>query len=141
MESIQVQGPGPVSEAPARSLRVLLVEDSITVRLWIGHQVLALFPTAKLLEAEDGKTAIRMLSQHSVDLVITDLRMPGMDGQDLVQMLKRNPLLRRKPVLVVSAEAQDAQSSAWSQEPGLRLLPKPVTSKAFQAALLGLLGA
>lgn len=124
----------------ARALRVLLVEDSATMRVYLGHHLRALFPSVQIMEAEDGKSALRQLSAGSVDLVLTDLRMPGMDGEDFVQMLKRNPLLRRKPVLVVSADAGLAAQASWAGEPGLRILAKPLKPGELESAILGLLG-
>jgi two-component system chemotaxis response regulator CheY len=129
----------PSPAAPQRQLRILLVEDSPTMRLFLGAHLKALHPQAVILEAEDGKSAIRQLSTASVDLVVTDLRMPGMDGEGLVQLLKRNPLLRRKPVLVISAEADAAALSPWAAEPGLRFLTKPVEPARLASALNALL--
>ena len=124
-----------------RALRVLLVEDSATMRVYLSQHLRALFPSVQIVEAEDGKSAIRQLSASSVDLVLTDLRMPGMDGEDLVQMLKRNPLLRRKPILVVSADAELAAKAPWAGEAGLRILGKPLKPGELESAVLSLLGA
>jgi CheY-like chemotaxis protein len=117
-----------------------LVEDSATMRIWLSHQIRALFPSSVVLEAEEGRAAMRQLTSSAVDLVITDLRMPGIDGEAFVQMLRRNPLLRRKPVLVVSADAESARA-AWGNESGIAILPKPLEPAALHSAILGLLGA
>jgi len=109
------------------------------MRVYLGHQLRALFPSVQIIEAEDGRSAMRQLATASVDLVVTDLRMPGMDGQELVQILKRNALLRRKPVLVISAEADLAANAAWAGQPGLCLLSKPVKTEELHKAVLELL--
>lgn len=119
-----------------RALRVLLVEDSHTMRIFLSQKLRALLPDVHVLEAEDGKSAMRRLTTESVDLVVTDLRMPGMDGEDLVQTLKGNPLLRRKPILVISAELPVARFEACQ---GVAYLAKPVDEVAIRAALAGLL--
>lgn len=124
-----------------KEAQILVVDDSVTMRLYLRHSLQALFPGSHVMEAEDGKTALRSLTTARVDLIITDLQMPGMDGQSLVQVLRRNPLLRRKPILVISG-ALDAPLERELRALGdgaLELLAKPVEAVDLQRAVARLL--
>ncbi len=66
--------------------RVLVVEDEKDLCELIASEIES-HSTESLL-AFDGETALEILSSNSVDLVITDIRMPGMDGIDLMQKIK-----------------------------------------------------
>jgi two-component system chemotaxis response regulator CheY len=134
----------PSDSAPTGSqatAHLLLVDDSPTMRLYLRHMIQKLFPAYSVTEAEDGKTALRCLTTARVDLIITDLQMPGMDGQSLVQVLRRNPILRKKPILVVSAalDQQTRQDLAELGNEGLACLAKPVSPDSLQQAIRTLL--
>ena len=80
---------------------VLIVDDTRVGRMLVdtvlkadGHQV---------IEAESGLEALEMLEQIRPDLIILDVRMPGMDGFELCAKIKANPEVRRIPVIFLSA--------------------------------------
>ncbi len=84
-------------------LRVLTVDDSKTMREMItftlegaGHCV---------LEATDGNEALDLLGDDRVDLVITDVNMPNMDGLTLCKEIRSNPTHRLTPILVLTTES------------------------------------
>ena len=83
---------------------ILVVDDEEDVResicdvlALVGHDAVG---------AADGTSALGLLSQKSFDLIITDLRMPGMDGWRLLSALRADAVLRQIPVCVVSAEPE-----------------------------------
>jgi two-component system chemotaxis response regulator CheY len=127
--------------ARSSTAALLIVDDSPTMRLYLRHLLQKLFPLCTLLEAEDGKTALRNLSNARIDLIITDLQMPGMDGQSLVQLLRRNPVLRKKPILVVSAALDEnvRRDLADLGTDGIACLAKPVDADSLQDSILQLL--
>lgn len=120
-------------------MRVLLIEDSSTVRKYLKTWLSAELPQAEVLEAEDGKTGFRELGRQTVDLIITDLNMPGMDGLTFVEKLRSNSVLKRKPVLILSGSLTDDLRHAAALDPLLSLLPKPASTPQLSAALQGLL--
>ncbi|WP_120498004.1 response regulator [Kiloniella sp. EL199] len=84
-------------------LKVLAVDDSKTMRDMVsftlkgaGHNV---------LEAADGCEALQVLGGDRVDLVITDVNMPNMDGLTLCREIRANPTHRLTPILVLTTEA------------------------------------
>ena len=83
------------------SVTILIVDDERPVRMMVGRLVKSLGYMAE--EAESGEAALALLSRTAVDLVITDLKMPGMDGLSLAQkLLEEN---RDRPVLLMTAYA------------------------------------
>ena len=105
-------------------LRVLLAEDSATARMWLRYVFSSIIDGIQIEEAEDGRTALKVLTASRVDLVVTDLQMPGMDGNSLIHVLRRNAVLRRKPILVVTGAAESFGADL-GQDPFLRVLSKP----------------
>jgi CheY-like chemotaxis protein len=71
------------------------------------------------LAVPDAETALEVLAHHIPDLVLADVRLPGMDGIELARRLKRDPSLARTPVLLMSAYGEPADHD------GDGFLPKP----------------
>ncbi len=87
------------------SYAVLVVDDSAIVRS-IVRKVLGLttLPIAQVHEAADGYEALSVLARTPVDLVLTDVHMPGITGAELVRAMRRDPALAGVPVVVVSSD-------------------------------------
>jgi diguanylate cyclase (GGDEF)-like protein len=68
---------------------VLVVDDSRVVRAVVGHQLRA--AGYRVEEADNGVAALRRLQSEPFDVVVTDLRMPGLDGLGLLEAAKRRP--------------------------------------------------
>ncbi len=60
-----------------------------------------------IVEAADGADALAKLASTPVDLVITDLDLPDLDGVDLIREIRANPGYRSTPVIVLAAQPQD----------------------------------
>ncbi len=82
--------------------RVLIVDDSISMRQMVGFTLRE--GGFEVLEAEHGQDALDKLKGSSVDLVITDLNMPVMDGITLIQNLRKQPAMKTKPILMLTTE-------------------------------------
>lgn len=81
---------------------VLIVEDNMEMRYYL-RQVLGM--KVNLAEAANGKIALEWLAANKADLVITDLMMPQMGGEELITNLKKNPEYRNIPVITLTALA------------------------------------
>jgi len=88
--------------------RVLIADDDPDVvrlfRRMLRNRV------QECLEAHNGREALEMIEAHTPDLVILDLVMPEVDGQEVLAHLSRNPRLSQIPVLLVTARGQDFAS-------------------------------
>ena len=81
--------------------RILLVDDSPLVRM--RYRLILEKEGFEVVQAADGQEALDALgSGHGVHLVVTDLHMPGMDGNDLVTLIRQSPPLALLPVLMLT---------------------------------------
>ncbi|MGY3901644.1 EAL domain-containing response regulator [Aeromonas lusitana] len=106
---------------PGRELSLLVVEDNVFQRKVLMHQLRALgYPMP--LAAGDGEAALALCNQHPVDILLCDLRMPGMDGMALLRRLSLNGF--RGGIILVSALDEDVVEAVhrMSDAYGLRVL-------------------
>jgi len=103
--------------------RVMAVDDSATVRQVLqmtlegaGYQV---------VEAVDGKDALNKLAGTQIDMMVTDLNMPNMDGIELIRNVRQSPGNRFMPIIMLTTESQPekkqegkaAGASGWIVKP------------------------
>jgi two-component system chemotaxis response regulator CheY len=125
----------------ARKANVLIIDDSATVRLHLRKLVQDELPGSEVLEAEDGRTGLRQFGQHRVDLALVDLNMPGMDGATFLRTLHGNPLLRRKPLLVLSSSITPELRAEWADDDLVRFLGKDAPNDELILEMLALIAA
>ncbi len=109
------------------SANILLVEDEEAVRAFAGRALEA--RGYKVFEAESGQEALDLLNgiKVPIDLVISDVVMPGMDGPTLMRELRRRqPELK---IIFVSGYAEDVFERNLPEEGTFQFLPKPFTLK------------
>ena len=103
---------------------ILTVDDSKTMRDMLklalngaGHQV---------IQADDGVEGVEALARSGgVDVIITDINMPRMDGYEVIRNLRRDPTYKSKPILVLTTEsdgdkknlAREAGATGWMVKP------------------------
>ncbi|MCS0494874.1 response regulator [Ancylobacter sp. MQZ15Z-1] len=108
-------GARPARPAPVRRERrkLLVVDDSVTTRLMEQ----SLFEAAgyEVHLASDGVEALALLRQVDIDMIISDVDMPNLDGFELTRQIRREAALARKPIVLVTA-----LESREDKEEGLR---------------------
>jgi CheY-like chemotaxis protein len=107
---------------------ILLVDDSATHRSLVKVFLAALM--LKFLEAEDAQTGLRILSRSEVDLVIADVKMPGMDGLEFVRVLRASTDKRvaRVPVVLITADQSEKLSREGLAAGADAFLHKPISN-------------
>src|ERR1035441_11028813 len=85
---------------------ILTVDDSASVRQMVKFTLVDAGYT--VIEAVDGKDALAKLTRP-VNLVITDLNMPNLDGIGLIRRLRANPACKGIPIVMLTTESQDAR--------------------------------
>jgi two-component system, chemotaxis family, chemotaxis protein CheY len=88
-----------------KDMTALVVDDFSTMRR-IVKNILRDLEFKNVLEAEDGTTAVQILSSQKVDLVVSDWNMPKMSGIELLKYVRSNDNLKELPFLMITAEAQ-----------------------------------
>lgn len=104
-----IAGSGRGHDLEADTVRLLIVEDSPLVRRMYG---LAFFRREhELVEAEDGQQALDVLQAASepFDLILLDLRMPGMDGVAFLRAVRRTPRFAAVPIVVTTSEPESSE--------------------------------
>jgi len=86
-------------------MKVLVVDDFATMRKIIKN-VLKQIDILNVLEAENGKHALAVLKNDTVDLIISDWIMPEMTGIEFLKACKADETIRKIPFIMVTAEAQ-----------------------------------
>jgi two-component system chemotaxis response regulator CheY len=90
------------------ALNILIVDDSPVMRAFIRKVVgLTGLDVGEICEAADGEEALTLLRRQWMDLVLTDINMPQMNGEELVRRMEADVLLRSVPVIVVSTDASE----------------------------------
>lgn len=94
----------PIPEELAPSApRVLVVDDEPSVREWIRDEIQERHPDYAVKEAKDGFSAGELVGTWRPDVVILDLRMPGMDGMEVCRLIKARENASSTSVIAITA--------------------------------------
>lgn len=106
-------------------LSILIVDDVESNRQLL--QAIFKYTKHSIVAAKDGKQALKIINSQVIDLILTDFRMPVMDGMVLVQELLKNPSTSDIPVIVFSASQKNqGKLSQWKNVKGF--LNKPFST-------------
>ncbi|SHN13200.1 PAS domain S-box-containing protein [Cyclobacterium lianum] len=120
-------------EAIQPEFTVLLAEDNAVNRMLVKIYIQKLSPNARILEAEDGKMALDLLLQEVPDMVITDIHMPQMNGNELLLAIRALPNGNDIPVIGFTANAMSSENSHGLSVAGFdAYLTKPVKQEKFR---------
>lgn len=123
------------------NLNILLVDDSAIVRGMIGRVLkMTNVPIESIHQAGNGFEAQSILREIWIDLVISDVHMPGMDGLALLQWIREDPTLANTPVLMISTEANEARLAEARHLGILAYLRKPFTPEQLKEVVLEAMG-
>lgn len=112
---------------------VLLVDDDADMRLYLRSCLRSLAsPFVRVIEAADGLEALRLVRAGGVDLVITDIGLPGLDGRRLSRAIRDDAALTHVSVLLISGDGALGDGTADG------FLAKPFNTHQLSTALNGL---
>jgi two-component system chemotaxis response regulator CheY len=109
---------------------ILLVEDSKTTRALIRSTIEGM-DSISFIETESGFDALKILTKQKVDLIITDINMPDINGLELINFIKKNPLYSNIPLIIISTEGSEKD-----KEKGLSLGAEEYVVKPFNPEYL-----
>lgn len=89
--------------------KILVVDDSPVVKKIVTTTLVKKGFDVK--EAIDGVAALEILLSEKIDLVITDLNMPKMDGLQLTREIRKNPMYKRIPVIMLTTNPSEEQKA------------------------------
>ena len=122
-----------VRSAEVPTMTIMVVDDFDRIRELVslilrkeGHEV---------LESRNGREALDLLSDNKIDMLITDLNMPEMDGIELVKTVRSRPGLGFVPIVMISSEILEARKQK-AYEAGINdWVPKPFIAKQLRNVL------
>src|SRR3954447_9525484 len=119
---------------------ILVVDDSAAIRK-ILQRVLRQTGMAigAIHEAGDGQEALSVLGEHPVNLVLTDINMPKMDGLQPLASLKGSAQWRAIPVVMITTEGGEAKVSEAVRLGAAGYVRKPFTADQIKEKLTGIL--
>ena len=104
------------------SKRILTVDDSSSVRQMVSFTLKD--AGYEVVEAVDGKDALTKLS-GTVDMIITDLNMPNMDGIELIRQVRAQPNYKFVPIVMLTTESQAEKKQAGKEAGATGWIVKP----------------
>lgn len=123
------------------AFNVLIVDDSLSMRSVIKKTIrVSGFKVGEYFEAADGKEALKILADAWVDLVLTDINMPNMNGLELIAEMNNDQILSSIPVVMVTTEGSE-KSVQKSMEMGAKgYIKKPFQPEDIKRILNSIMG-
>ncbi|HUI81779.1 MAG TPA: response regulator [Bryobacteraceae bacterium] len=116
---------------------ILTVDDSASVRQMVTFTLSDAGYT--VIEAVDGQDALRKLTA-SVNMVITDLNMPNLDGIGLIRNVRANPACKGLPIVMLTTESQESRKQEGKAAGATGWIVKPFTQQQMLAVVKRLIG-
>jgi len=102
---------------------IMTVDDSASVRMMVNFTLREL--GYEIIEAENGKEALKKLEKKHIHMMITDINMPEMDGISLVKKVRQNPDYKFIPIIMLTTESQVEKKNAGKQAGATGWIVKP----------------
>jgi two-component system chemotaxis response regulator CheY len=116
--------------------RLLIVDDSPVMRSFVRRSIeIAGLPVERWLEAGHGGEALERLAEERVDLVLTDINMPVLDGEGLLERMGGDERLRAVPVVVVSTDGTEKRMARLFELGARGYVRKPFPPEQLCAVL------
>ena len=119
--------------AVSSPVSVLTVDDSASMRALLRAALTS--SGFKVEQAEDGQEALEWLATNEVDVVLTDINMPRLDGFGLIEKLRETALHADRPILVLTTESSDEKKMRAKNAGATGWIVKPFDAAKLTAAL------
>jgi twitching motility two-component system response regulator PilG len=118
-----------VSDAAPGSIKVLVIDDSNTIRR--SAEMFLRQAGFEVILAEDGFDALAKISDHQPKVIFVDIMMPRLDGYQTCALIKQNPKLKATPVIMLSSKDGVFDRARGRLAGSDRYLTKPFTKEAL----------
>lgn len=115
--------------------KVLIVEDSKASRELIASTAESV-QGVEAFTTGTGFEALKLLSRQRFDLIITDINMPGINGLELINFVKKNPSYRDTPLFVITTEGRDQDREKGLALGAVEYLVKPFRPQDLEGLLI-----
>jgi two-component system, chemotaxis family, chemotaxis protein CheY len=117
---------------------IMTVDDSASVRQMVSFTLKD--AGYDVVEAVDGKDALQKINGASINMVITDLNMPNLDGIGLIRELRTKPAFKFVPIIMLTTESQDTKKQEGKSAGATGWIVKPFKSDQLLAVVRKVLG-
>lgn len=122
------------------TFNVLIVDDSAVMRTMVARTLhLSGVPVGSIHEAANGKEGLRILNESWIDLLLLDINMPVMDGEEMLTRIRADERTRDLAVIVVSTEGSESRLSTL-QSMGADIVRKPFPPEILRETILRVTG-
>ncbi len=128
-EDIAIQ---PICSESENKLKVILVEDNMELRNFLSKY---LCDYLEVYEAQNGLEALKLVETENVDIIISDILMPVMDGLELCKTIKSNPAYSHLPFILLSAKTDTATKIEGLNSGADIYMEKPFSSEQLRAQI------
>ncbi|CAB1068092.1 chemotaxis protein CheY [Alkalispirochaeta odontotermitis] len=123
------------------AVNVLVIDDSGVMRAMIVKTIkLSGLLLGEIHQAGNGREGLESLNKHWIDLVIADINMPVMNGEEMIDHMLNSPDLKEIPIIVISTEGSKTRIERL-QNKGARFIHKPFTPEIIRDTVKEFLGA
>jgi CheY-like chemotaxis protein len=113
--------------------RILVVEDNL-MNMELAVDLLTL-QGYKVLEAHTGQEALEISNSQSLDLILMDVQLPGMDGLTVTRKIRENPRTKDIPIIALTAHAMKGDEERILQNGCTGYISKPIDTREFPKAV------
>ncbi len=122
------------------AVNLLIVDDSSVMRSMIAKTVaMSGLKVGEIHQAANGQEGLEQLGNHWIDLVLVDINMPVMNGEEMIRQMKQDPALRDTPIIVVSTEGSSQRIDNLLGQ-GVKFIHKPFSPELFRDTVKTLIG-
>ncbi len=123
------------------SFRILIVDDSSLTRAVLKKTILMTdFPVESVVQAKNGYEALELMKTQPIDIVLTDLNMPEMNGIEMFELMKQDSRTADIPLVVISTEASAGRINELKAQGMRDYIHKPFTAESVRDMLYNVLG-
>ena len=121
------------------AINILVVDDSAVMRTMVIKTMrMSGLPLGEIYEAANGQQGLEALHGNWIDLVLLDINMPVMNGEQMIDHMLGDPELRDIPTIVISTESSRTRIERLQQK-GARFIHKPFTPEMIRDTVVEIL--
>jgi len=122
------------------AVNVLIVDDSAVMRAMIQKTMqLSGLQLGEIHQAANGREGLEALERQWIDLVIADINMPVMTGEEMIEHMQTRPILKTIPTIVISTEGSQTRIDRL-QRKGAHFIHKPFSPETIRDTVKRVLG-
>ncbi|MDD1608507.1 MAG: response regulator [Methylococcaceae bacterium] len=127
-----ILAPANTNTESAKGYLVLVVDDSVSIQKSLELNLLTLQNIGEIDFADSGEMALEKIEAKQYDIIFLDVMMPGIDGYETCTQIRKKPLYKKTPIVMVSAKCSPLDEVKGIVAGCTTYLTKPVQNDAFQ---------